>query len=278
MKRLLESMFVPEAEDKNYEIRDFLGKGGFGQVHKVLCRISGVLKAVKKLDFDTEKQRNESLLREINNILQIKAHENILRWFDIFLTTSNQLAIVMELCDTDLEGYWKKKENRSNENGYLVAIQVTKGVVFLHTHDPKIIHRDLKPQNILIQHKNSTAVVKISDFGISSCANSASVNNCTNSQEIARTYQNYMMTTSGHGTKPFMAAEFFAFLDGVGLKKGKFVFDTSLDIFALGQVLNYIFCYNDSDYGRIAQCFMFMRSHTACYRSIFLFCFQVLCL
>ena len=46
-----------------------------------------------------------------------------------------------------------------------------------------------------------------------------------------------------------MSLEILAAINGKGLKDGKFVFDASVDIFALGQVFNYIFCYNDNDYG-----------------------------
>ena len=248
-RRLLDSMFKPEAEDEKYEIQERIGKGGFGEVYKILCKTSGELKAMKKLEFDVSKMDNSVLLREIVNILQIKSNENILQWFDIFRTRNNKLVIVMELCDTDLEGYWSRKEHRSLRNGFLVAIQAVRGVLFLHSHSPQIIHRDLKPQNMLIQKQGERIIVKISDFGLSSCHDYSEVLNCTAPEEITNSYRGYLLTTSGHGTKPFLAAEFFAFLDGVGVKHGKFAFDASLDIFALGQVLNYIFCYNDSDYG-----------------------------
>ena len=253
-QRLLTSMFKPEAEDEKYQILEVIGKGGFGEVNKVQCRISGQLKAMKRLPFDVTRLDNDILLREIQNILQIKPDKNILQWFDIFRTRNNQLAIVMELCDSDLEGYWSKNEVRGLKNGFRIAVQAAQGVVFLHTHNPQIIHRDLKPQNILIRKLGDEIVIKISDFGISSSSSSSSavttgeISNYATKEDIARLI-NVMKTTAGHGTWPFMAPELCAGRDGVGLVDGKLVYDASVDIFALGQVFNYIFCYNDSDYG-----------------------------
>ena len=76
-ERLLSSMFKPEAENEKYEIQELIGTGGFGTVHKVMCRVSGVLKAMKKLPFHRKKLDNAAVfLREIQNILQIKLREN----------------------------------------------------------------------------------------------------------------------------------------------------------------------------------------------------------
>ena len=63
---------------------------------------------------------------------------------------------------------------------------------------------------------------------------------------------NYRMTTkAGHGTLPFMAPEFFAGRALAQANDHQFVYDASVDIFALGLVFLFMFCYNDSDYGKL---------------------------
>ena len=43
--------------------------------------------------------------------------------------------------------------------------QISKGIAFLH--DKKIVHRDIKPGNILLKRKDTYAIVKLGDFGLS---------------------------------------------------------------------------------------------------------------
>ena len=60
----------------------------------------------------------------------------------------------------------------------------------------------------------------------------------------------HMFTTiAGHGTLPFLGPEFYAARDGQGLTDGKMVFDSAVDIFAMGIVFAYMFCYSTNDYG-----------------------------
>jgi serine/threonine protein kinase len=45
-----------------------------------------------------------------------------------------------------------------------IAIEISKGMVYLHAGEEIILHRDLKTENILISQYNE---IKICDFGIS---------------------------------------------------------------------------------------------------------------
>jgi len=44
-----------------------------------------------------------------------------------------------------------------------VAIQICRGLTYLHGFQPPIIHRDLKPENCLL---DNTLSLKIADFGL----------------------------------------------------------------------------------------------------------------
>ena len=154
----------------------------------------------------------------------------------------------------DLAEFLKLSENRTSIIKVNVAKQSARGVKYLHNHNPPIIHRDIKPQNILIQlgaNPMDDIAVKITDFGISSSSSDVADVIGNAAKEQLKGAIRTMQTTGWHGTLPYMAPEFYAAMEGVGLKDGKFYFDASVDIFALGVVFAYIFCYNNSDYGKI---------------------------
>jgi len=90
------------------------------------------------------------------------------------------------------------------------AIDVAKGLAYLHTNTPKVIHRDLKPANCLVDNKWT---VKISDFGLSTI----------------KTQNDYTMTSVG--TPVYMAPEVIS----------KSRYSESADIYSLGIVLYEIF-------------------------------------
>ena len=68
--------------------------------------------------------------------------------------------------------------------------------------------------------------------------------------DLENRYQSMITTVSGKGTILFLASEFFAAKDGRGLVNGRFRIGSSVDIFAMGLVYLYMFCYNTSEYGK----------------------------
>ena len=254
LERLVNTLFQPENVDACYEIQETIGEGGFGVVNKVSDLATGKMYAMKKLPFDVQGNNNASLKREIDNIIKMRSHDNIVQWHDIFRTKDDQLAIVMDLCDMDLATFLKPKENRTFDILFDVALQITKGVEFLHTHVPPVIHRDIKPQNILIKIDPDAAkgvVVKIADFGISSCGEFSQTIDSTTKDAFTKKGSAYFVKTThrGGGTRPFLAPEFFAAVADQRLTGGRFRVDASVDIFALGLVFAFMFFFNTSDYG-----------------------------
>ena len=251
LQRLVETLLKPEDVTKRYEIQETIGKGGFGVVSKVRELATGALYAMKKLPFDNEGKSNENIKREIFNIIEMRSHDNIVQWHDIFRTHDNKLAIVMDLCSMDLDTFLKSKDNRVFGILFDVALQITAGIAFLHTHDPPVIHRDIKPQNILIKTDPETkkVVVKIADFGLSNSGDFSQIIDNTTKEAFAKVDHFMKTTRHGSGTRPFLAPEFFAAFDGQGLTDGRFHIDASVDIFALGLVFAFMFCFNTNDYG-----------------------------
>lgn len=68
---------------------------------------------------------------------------------------------------------------------FQIALEIAKGMNYLHGLKPPILHRDLKPSNIMV---DSAFNVKICDFG------------------IARIYDNHHTYLKSHTTVPTFAA------------------------------------------------------------------------
>ena len=245
LQRLVDSMFVPEYIEDNFEVIEIIGKGGFGIVKKVKDLSTGELGAMKTLPFDPDGKANRNLKREFSTIAKLRSHENIVRLLHVFRGKDNKLHMVMELCDEDLTRYMATEESQWDSTRLSVARQVARGLEVLHSQNPPIVHRDIKPQNILIVKGPSAndVIAKLADFGISTSEIDASSTNTAGGP--------ILLTNAPSGTEPYMPPECYAAMEGVGLKDGKFCFDASLDIFALGLVYLYIFCYNDSRYGEL---------------------------
>lgn len=91
--------------------------------------------------------------KKINNI------EGIVQsiWADLKI-----YMILQEHCDCSLDILLKDSFiSLSSDNKLQIALDVVKGLNYLHTQDPHIIHRDIKPGNILLKAGRA----RLADFG-----------------------------------------------------------------------------------------------------------------
>lgn len=79
-----------------------------------------------------------------------------------FGVTESPPCIVMEFLPEDLWAYIKQHGALSMAALLPIAIDIAKGISYLHHQNPQIIHRDLKPANILL---DSHRRAKVADFG-----------------------------------------------------------------------------------------------------------------
>ena len=250
---------VNDAVLQRYRLLERIGSGGYGDVMKALHLSSNTLMAMKKLrKLDSRRLGGggrDDAVKELRNLLRLGRHAHIACCYDAFEFNATHHAIVMELFDMDLTKFLKNVKNRAMYPSVLVSLHSVSGLAFLHAQKPMIIHRDIKPHNVLVKiyAKTGAIVAKLADFGISSvvkCGDVIDENAAPPSMERLTEAVRHMITTVGaRGTRPLMAPEFFAASDGQGLVDGRFRVDASVDIFALGLVYLYIFCYNTSDYG-----------------------------
>ncbi|MDA2531683.1 protein kinase [Bacillus cereus] len=188
-----------------------IGKGGQGRVYLVVDKqgeFSGDF-ALKELNNRTAKAKKR-FKSEVEAILKLKEHENIIKIVDKTAFESKDPFYVMELADSNLmEQVMERSIDLNLKINYF--FQMCEGVKMIHQNH--IIHRDLKPQNVLIKD----GIAKISDFGV--CLIAENNTRLTNIREVV-------------GPRLYMAPELE---DG-----GKIEVDHRADIYSLGKILYFM--------------------------------------
>ncbi|XP_027352952.1 dual specificity protein kinase shkB-like isoform X2 [Abrus precatorius] len=163
-----------------------IGQGSCGIVYHALWYGSDV--AVKV--FSKQEYSDDVLLsfRQEVSMMKRLRHPNVILFMGA-VTSPQRLCIVTEFLPRGslfrlLQRNTSKLEWRRRVH---MALDIARGVNYLHHCNPPIIHRDLKSSNILVD-KNWT--VKVGDFGLSRLK-----------------HETYLSTRTGKGTPQWMAPE-----------------------------------------------------------------------
>ena len=152
----------------NYDLLNYIGKGGFGRVYKVKHKLSNQFRAMKiiKCKADNPHSNTIEIIKQIN-ILKTLDHPNIIKVYE-FYSTDRYIYIINELC-TGGELFNKIVEVKhfTESTACYIMRQLLSAVAYCH--DKGVIHRDLKPENILIESSEEKDKeyfhIKIIDFG-----------------------------------------------------------------------------------------------------------------
>ena len=157
-----------DVDPRSLEVMDELGSGSFGTVCKARWRSTYV--AVKKLhralrnkDLAEDDARVKELRDEIQ-IMREMRHPNVIL---IMAFCEDPPLIVMEYMPLGSLFEYFHQESGSKlpwALGLRMIMDITRGLAFLHAHNPPVVHRDMKSPNCLI---TSDWRCKVADFGIS---------------------------------------------------------------------------------------------------------------
>jgi serine/threonine protein kinase len=154
-----------------YEIVRELGAGAMGTVYEVVRRGDRKRFAMKVLSGLSGALDMARFAREAQLASHV-AHPNVVTIVDIDVANSGLIYIVMELVDgPSLLGLKARYGDR--RFAVEVLLQLAEGLAAIH--EMGIVHRDLKPANVLIKQDATGLLVKITDFGVSTIAENASV-------------------------------------------------------------------------------------------------------
>ncbi len=145
----------------DYEVIDYIGAGGMGEVYRAVHTRIGQVVAIKVISRDrADAETLERFSREA--IIQAKlSHPNIAA-FHGFTESNGSPCIVMEYVDGGtLSDLIRFRGPLSPRHAISFAIKIAEALKYIHSQG--IIHRDIKSSNIKV---DSEGRIKLLDFGI----------------------------------------------------------------------------------------------------------------
>ncbi|KAL7113572.1 hypothetical protein ACP275_04G069100 [Erythranthe tilingii] len=156
---------------RNFRSDSLLGEGGFGYVFKGWIDEqtfapskpgTGMVVAVKKLKTESF-QGHREWLTEVN-YLGLLHHENLVKLIGYCSESENKLLVYEYMPKGSLENHlFRRVQLMPWAIRLRIAVDVARGLSFLHSLDANVIYRDLKASNILL---DSDFNAKLSDFGL----------------------------------------------------------------------------------------------------------------
>ena len=227
MATTIKEMYLRNSDLKKHFLKGIvktgrtLGRGAFGKVvelHMAGTRCAG--KQIHDILLGVDLLGVSSIIDKFAEECRLMAevhHPNVVQFMGIcILEGSDHPMLVMEYLDMSLDYFLQARQGHIPLSlKYNILLDIDRGLLFLHTHDPIIIHRDVTSRNILLDKASLRA--KIADLG------------------------NALMTDPTHlintlskmpGTALYMPPE-----ASLGMKP---VYDTSLDMFSYGHLALYV--------------------------------------
>ena len=106
------------------------------------------------------------------------SHPNVVQFLGVYNPSgqSRLPVLVMERMQESLTSVVRKYPNIPMSVKLSMLVDVSRGLWYLHSHNPPVVHRDLSPNNVLL---NSQFVAKISDLGVAKAITPDSTNTKT---------------------------------------------------------------------------------------------------
>lgn len=152
-----------------YEIIEYIARGGMGAVYKGIQKTLKRLVAIKVLPYeadDTDLQFAARFKHEAQAMAKL-THPNIINVYDAGETSSGLLYFIMEYVDgQDVSQLITSKGLVDSDEAVKIITAVCDALSF--AHEEGILHRDIKPSNVMIDKRGR---VKVADFGLAKMLN-----------------------------------------------------------------------------------------------------------
>ncbi|KAL3511094.1 hypothetical protein ACH5RR_030495 [Cinchona calisaya] len=189
-----------------------IGKGSFGEILKACWR--GTPVAVKRIlpNLSDDRLVIQDFRHEVNLLVKLR-HPNIVQFLGAVTEKKPLMLITEYLRGGDLHQHLKEKGALSPATALKFALDIARGMAYLHSEPNVVIHRDLKPRNVLLVNTNADHL-KVGDFGLSKLIR------VQNSHDVYK-------LTGETGSYRYMAPEVF--------KHRKY--DKKVDVFSFAMIL-----------------------------------------
>ena len=156
---------APPASPPGYELRDEIGRGGMGVVHRARDTALDRDVAVKLLSeqYPADSPAGGRFLGEARITGQLQ-HPGIAAVHQVGTLAGGRPFLAMKLIKgSTLEAILKQRTDPSAQRGRLLAVfeAVCQAVGYAHSH--RVIHRDLKPANVMV---GAFGEVQVMDWGL----------------------------------------------------------------------------------------------------------------
>ncbi|KAJ9549147.1 hypothetical protein OSB04_021690 [Centaurea solstitialis] len=196
----------------DFSTSHIVGKGSFGEIVKASWR--GTPVAVKRIlpSLSDDRFVVQDFRHEVNLLVKLR-HPNIVQFLGA-VTEKKPLMLITEfLRGGDLHQCLKEKGALNPTTAINFALDIARGMAYLHTEPNVVVHRDLKPRNVLLVNSNADHL-KVGDFGLSKLI------------RVKNSHDVYKMTGET-GSYRYMAPEVF--------KHRKY--DKTVDVFSFAMIL-----------------------------------------
>ncbi len=150
--------------DQRYELRDVIGRGAMGVVHRAWDQVARREVALKTLRvWDPEDIYR--LKKEFRSIADV-SHPNLARLHEL-VSNDDVCFLTMELVHGRDFVSWSRAPGRDPQELRRALIQLARGLGALH--EAGLLHRDIKPSNVLVEEGGRVVIL---DFGLVSTARS----------------------------------------------------------------------------------------------------------
>jgi tRNA A-37 threonylcarbamoyl transferase component Bud32 len=205
-----------EIDPSEIEMKDseLIGKGSFGEIRKALWRGTPVAVKTIRPSLSNDRMVVKDFQHEVQLLVKVR-HPNIVQFLGA-VTWKPPLMLVTEfLAGGDLHQLIRSKETLPPDRIVKCALDIARGMSYLHNRTKPIIHRDLKPRNIILGEDRE---LKVGDFGLSKLF------------DVKHMHDVYKMTGET-GSYRYMAPEVFEHSP----------YDKSVDVFSFAMMLYEMF-------------------------------------
>lgn len=146
-----------------YKVDHSLGSGSYGEVRKVIHKLTGQERAVKLFIKAENDEKTYFKVKKEIEVLKSLHHPSIIKIYEFF-EDDKRIYIILEKCDGgELFDMITQNKFLGENVAAIVSKQIFSAAAYMHSQN--IVHRDLKPENILLEETHDYLNLKIIDFG-----------------------------------------------------------------------------------------------------------------
>ncbi|KAF6175132.1 hypothetical protein GIB67_022813 [Kingdonia uniflora] len=191
-----------------------IGEGAYGEVYLVKWRGTEIAAKTIRSSIASNQRVKINFMKELA-LWQGLRHPNIVQFLGVLKNSDRLIFLTEYLCNGSLYDILKKKGRLDPLTAVNYALDIARGMNYLHQHKPHaIIHRDLTPRNVL---QDEAGRLKVTDFGLSKIA-------------LQKDSYGYKMT-GGTGSFRYMAPEVYR----------REAYGQSVDVFSFAIIVHEMF-------------------------------------